>query len=75
MPRFVDLASSGYEGYSIAQKFFDDIVAVLRGNPRFGDVSTAQFDLLLADLKRDVERRLVRALRCRVHIDDLGEDQ
>lgn len=76
MSRFVDLASNGRRAYPIVRALFDGIVDVLRCDPRLrAVVSRGDLELLLADARRDAEILLVRELRDRVALADLGEDQ
>ena len=75
MRRFVDYASNGRRAYPIVGLLFDNIVARLRRDPRFSAVPTSEFDLLLAEVRADAEMLLVRELRDRVHLKDIGEDR
>jgi len=66
-----DYVSDGREGLEIADEAFVDIIAALRQDPRFRAVSLFDLELLLADKRAELGRRLVRELRSRIHIDDL----
>ena len=64
-------ASTGREAAGIVDMFFDAAVASLRRDQRFAMVRLSEFDLLLADVRRDAERQLFNDLRDKVHLDDV----
>ena len=64
-------ASSGREAFRIAENLLDSIVAVLRRDRRFANISLREFELLFADPRADMERHLFDQLRDRVHLDDV----
>jgi hypothetical protein len=53
---------------------FADIIAPLRRDTRFGAITVSDFELLFRDAHVAAEKELVRELRGRIHLDDLGED-
>ena len=67
-------AANGRRAYGLVDEIFTDIVVALRKDSRFNDVLRSDFELLLADARRNAEILLVRELRDRVHLDDIGED-
>jgi hypothetical protein len=76
MVRFADYASDGRKAYPIIAALFDDIIVRLRRDPRIHAVASRDdLELLLADAHRDAEILLVRELRDRVALADLGEDR
>lgn len=76
MPRFRDLASDGHRAYPIVRALFANVITVLRRDPRIHAVASRDdLELLLADARRDAEILLVRELRDRVALADLGEDR
>jgi hypothetical protein len=64
-------ASTGREASHIVEELFDAIIVTLRRDRRFAGVPLRDFDLLLADVHADAERRLSNQLRDRVHLDDV----
>lgn len=64
-------ASSGREASHIVEKLFYAVVVALRRDPRFAGIPLREFQLLLADVHADAERRLFDELRDRVHLDDV----
>ena len=64
-------ASTGREAARIVDTFFDAAVASLRRDHRFTKICLREFDLLLADARRDAERQLFNELRDKVHLDDV----
>jgi hypothetical protein len=67
-------AANGGRAYGLVDKIFTDTVVALRKDSRFNAVLRSDFELLLADARRNAEILLVRELRDRVHLDDIGED-
>jgi hypothetical protein len=67
-------AGNGRRAYGLVDVIFTDVVIALRKDPRFGAVLRFDLELLLADARRNAEIFLVRELRDRVHLDDIGED-
>jgi hypothetical protein len=72
-PRPVDFASDGRNAYPIASDLPDDVVAAMRRDPRSRSVSRDEFDLLLADVRAGIERKLLRELRRRFRLEDLPD--
>jgi hypothetical protein len=64
-------ALSGREAFHIVEIHFNGIVAALRRDQRFADISGRELELLLADMRADAELRLFNELRDRVHLDDV----
>lgn len=64
-------ASDGREASHITEELFDAIVVALRRDPRFAGIPLRDFELLLADVHADAERRSFNQLRDRVHLDDV----
>jgi hypothetical protein len=64
-------ASTGREAFRIVETLFDGIVAALRRDQRFADISLGELELLLADKRIEAERDLFAKLRDRVHLDDV----
>jgi hypothetical protein len=62
-------ASSGREAAHIVEELFDAIVVALRRDRRFAGIPLREFELLLADVYAEAERRLFNELRDRVHLD------
>jgi hypothetical protein len=62
-------ACSGREASHIVEEIFDAIVVALRRDPRFTGIPLRDFELLLADVYADAERRLFNRLRDHVHLD------
>jgi hypothetical protein len=76
MKRYANYASDGRKAYRIVGALFDSIVATLRRAPHIPAVASRDdIELLLADERRNAEILLVRELRGRVHLDDIGEEQ
>jgi hypothetical protein len=73
--RLIDYASDGRRAYPIAEEIFAGIITALRRDLRFRAVAFDALELLLADARREAEIKLVRELRDRIHIDDIGDDQ
>jgi hypothetical protein len=71
--RLANYASDGRRAYPIIDALFLAITRALRRDPRVA-VPISDLELLLADARRDAESKLVRELRGRIHIDDIGED-
>jgi hypothetical protein len=75
MKRYADYASDGRKAYRIVGELFDNIVATLRRSPHIHAVASRDdIELLLADKRRNAEILLVRELRGRVRLDDIGEE-
>jgi hypothetical protein len=64
-------ASNGGEAGHIVEELFDAIFVALRRDPRFAGIPLREFELLLADVHADAERRLFDKLPDRVHLDDV----
>jgi hypothetical protein len=64
-------ATTGHEAFRIVDDLFANIIASLRRDQRFTMVRPSEFDLLLADVRHDVEQRLFDELHDRVHLDDV----
>jgi hypothetical protein len=64
-------ASDGREAAHFVEELFDAIVVALRRDPRFAGIPLREFELLLADIRADAERRLFDQLNGRVHHDDV----
>jgi hypothetical protein len=63
-------ASSGRNAYRIIETVFAKIIAKLRRDPRFNDVSQFEFELLFADVSSEAERVLFAEMRDRVLLAD-----
>jgi len=72
--RLATYASDGRRAYEIVDTLFSGIVEALRRDPRFHAVPIFDLELLLADTRADIEKQLVRELRDRIRIEDVGED-
>jgi hypothetical protein len=72
--RLATYVSDGHRAYKIVDTLFSGIVVALRRDPRFRTVPIFELELLLADARADAEYHLVRELRDRVHLDDVGDD-
>jgi hypothetical protein len=59
------------EAGRVVQDLLDDAVAALRRDRRFAGIRLFEFDLILADVRGNAERRLFEKLRDRVHLDDV----
>ena len=66
-----DFASTGREAYALTDSAMTRIIAALQRDPRFRNISFAEFDLLLRDARICIEDEIAHALRGRVHIDDI----
>jgi hypothetical protein len=66
-----DYASDGRRAYGIVGTVFARIIRTLRRDPRFSTVPIFDLELLLADVRVEAERQLVRELRDRIHVDDI----
>jgi hypothetical protein len=78
MPTRHELTSNAANGrcaYGLVETIIADILIGLRKDPRFKIVPRFDLELLLADARRNAEILLVRELRNRIHIDDIGEDR
>ena len=64
-------ASSGRKAFRITTSMFDAIVIALRRDRRFAGIKAYELDLLLADARTEMERRLFDELRDRVHLGDV----
>ena len=73
--RLATFATDGRGAYKIADALVDGIIAALRRDPRFSAHSTFEIELVLADARTDVARRLVRELRDRVHVADIDDGE
>jgi hypothetical protein len=74
--RYIDYASDGRQAYPITDEIFTAIVRALLRDPGIRSVTTFDdLELLLADDHRDAERKLVCALRGRVRLEDLEEEE
>jgi hypothetical protein len=62
-------ASTGREARRLVEEIVDAIVVALRRDPRFTGIALAEFELLLADVRQEFERRLFNQLVDRVHLD------
>lgn len=62
-------ASNGREAAHLVEEILDAAVVALRRDPRFAGIPLRDFELLLADVHADAERRLFNKLRDRVHLD------
>jgi hypothetical protein len=62
-------ASNGREASHLVEELFESIVVALRRDPRFAGIPLRDFELLLADVHADAERRLFNRLRDHVHLD------
>jgi hypothetical protein len=69
-----DYASDGRRGYNLVDVIFAGIECALRKNPTFDAISPFDLEVLLADARRNAEILLVRELRGRTRLDDLGSD-
>jgi hypothetical protein len=67
-------AANGRRAYGLVDTIFADTVVALRKDSRFNDVLRSDFELLLADARRNAELLLMHEQRDRVHLDDIGED-
>jgi hypothetical protein len=67
-------ASDGHKAYKIIDSLFAGIIVALRRDPRFRNLPVFELELLLADTRVSAERLLVRELKDRIHLDDIGED-
>jgi hypothetical protein len=63
-------ASSGRNAFRIVKSLFAEIIAKLRRDPRFNDVSQFEFELLLADVSNDAEKMLFAEMCDRVLLAD-----
>jgi hypothetical protein len=63
-------ASSGRIAFRIVETMLANVIAALRRDPRFVGVSLFDFELLLADIKREAERTLFAELHDRIALDD-----
>jgi hypothetical protein len=72
--RLATYASDGRRAYKIVDTLFAGIIVALRRDPRFRAVPIFDLELLLADTRADIEKHLVRELRDRIHIEDVGQD-
>jgi hypothetical protein len=66
-------AHSGREAFAIVESLFAEIIASLRRDRRFAATPASELELLLADIRADVEQRLFNELRDRVHLDDVDK--
>jgi hypothetical protein len=70
-------ASKGREAGRIVDKLFDEIIDLIRDDPRSpvymrcAEVCRERFELLFADKRAETERLLFNSLRDRVHLDDV----
>jgi hypothetical protein len=71
--RLRNLASDGHAAFGIVATLIDGLISDLRRDSRFRDIPRCEIELLLADRRSDIERRLIEELRGRVHIDDVGD--
>jgi hypothetical protein len=62
-------ATDGDRGYKLVDDLLDDIIALLRQNPRFR-IPRFEFELLFADLHQHFADVLADELRNKIHIDD-----
>jgi hypothetical protein len=72
--RLATYASDGRKGYKIVDIFFAGVITALRHDPRFRTVPFFELELLLADARANAECHLVRELRDRIRLDDVGDD-
>jgi hypothetical protein len=72
--RCATYAGDGRTAYKIVNSLFASIIVALRRDPRFRNVQAFDLELLLADTRVSAERLLIRELKVRVHLDDIGED-
>ena len=67
-------AADGRRAYRIVDALFLEIISTLRRDPRLHELSAFDLELLLADVRTDVERQLVRELRDRIHIGHIEDE-
>jgi hypothetical protein len=67
----VPFASNGREAGRFVEELFDAVVVALRRDRRFAGIPLHEFELIIADVQIDAERRLFNELRDRVHLDDI----
>jgi hypothetical protein len=72
--RCATYASDGRKAYKIVDSLFASIIVALRRDPRFRNLPVFELELLLADTRVRAERLLVRELKDRIHLDDIGDD-
>ena len=62
--------SSGRAASQIIDNMFENVIAVLRRDPRFAGISLFELELLFADARCEVEKILFNEMRDRIHLDD-----
>jgi hypothetical protein len=62
--------SDGRDASVITEALFTKIITCLRRDARFAGISRFEFELLLADLRRDTEQQLFHAIAQHIHLDD-----
>jgi hypothetical protein len=75
-------AASGRNAFQIVKTSFASIITTLQRDARFADITRFDFELLLANEYRDLEKILFQEIHDRVHLDEaedavrccLGED-
>ena len=72
--RLATYVSDGRNAYKITDSLFAGIIVALRRDPRLRSVPVFDLELLLADTRVNAERLLVRELKDRIHLDDIGEE-
>jgi hypothetical protein len=63
-------ASSGRAASQIIDNMFENVIAVLRRDPRFAGISLFELELLFADARCEVEKILFNKMSDRIHLDD-----
>ena len=64
-------ADDGHQAEPMTEVLLAAVVAALRHDDRFANVTSLEFELLLADVRAETERALYDATRDRVHLDDV----
>jgi hypothetical protein len=63
-------AASGHDAFQIVENSFANIITALRRDVRFTGITRFDFELLLADEYRDLEKILFEEMHDRVHLDE-----
>jgi hypothetical protein len=63
-------ADNGRPAHACVQALFAKIIATLRRDPRFADISVFTLELVLADAEAEAERLIHDAMCNRIHLDD-----